>query len=214
MDLPAPPTVDQVAGQFTVPMVGLVAQPSLTELGAGTMGSSRNGGPTTLDSASISYTLWRYPHDPDDPRNLLELTEELRRSLAMTPPRPLPEWMLQRRRVAVYPTLWEAVLTTRFRTQERETPESILVHHTNHILRNTCRDERMVGEFPGELDSPLAERHIEHVAVVVDGVQVAGMRIDTDPHVYAVGAFLGDRIATAVISREYLPFVVVELATR
>lgn len=81
-------------------------------------------------------------------------------------------------------------------------------------LMNTFREQRVVGGFPGDLDSPVAEHHIERFGVSIDGVEVPGLRIDTDPHVYAVGADLGDRILTAVVAREHLPHVEIAFETR
>jgi hypothetical protein len=109
MDVPAPPSVDEVSKLFTVPLMSLSSQPSLSELGVGTTASSSDGGPTALDSVAISYTLWRNPGDREE---------------------------------------------------------------------------------------------------------VPGMRIDTDPDVFAVGASMGDRILTAVIPRDHLPYVTVTFATR
>jgi hypothetical protein len=43
MDIPPPPTVDTAAEMFGAPVIGFVAQPSLSELGVGTVGSSTNG---------------------------------------------------------------------------------------------------------------------------------------------------------------------------
>ncbi|MDQ1576010.1 MAG: hypothetical protein QOH55_1160 [Microbacteriaceae bacterium] len=48
----------------------------------------------------------------------------------------------------------------------------------------------------------------------VDGVEVTGMRIDTDPHVLGLATDLGDRMLTAVFAREHLPFLRPAFATR
>jgi hypothetical protein len=214
MDRPAPPTVDDVSKLFTVPVMAFIPQPSLSELGVGTIGSSLNGGPTTLNSVAISYTLWRNPGDREDPANLVELSDSQRESRIMGPTRPLPDWLIERRDLMRFSTLWEAVTTTRVRGTDWQTPKSTLVSHINHILTNTFREQRVVGGFPGELDSPVTEKHIEYFAVPVDGVEVTGMRIDTDPHVYGVGVSMGDRIVTAVVARDHLPYVTVAFATR
>jgi hypothetical protein len=60
---------------------------------------------------------------------------------------------------------------------------------------------------------PLSEQHIEYVNVLVDRADVPGMRIDTDRDVYVVGAALNDRIVTAVVARDHLPYVTVAIAT-
>jgi hypothetical protein len=213
MDIPAPPTVDSAAAVFGVPVIGFIQQPALSELSVGTVSSSRNGGPATPESLSISYTLWRNPKDRGDPANLAELTDRERDVLEQEPLRPLPEWMLHARRLLRYPSLWEAVMTTRVLTPE-PTPEPILVAHTNYVLMNTFREQRVVGNVPGNLDSPVTERHVRRVAVSIDGTDVPGFCIDTDPHVYSVGADLGDRILTAVVARDHLPYIVVAFETR
>ena len=214
MDIPPPPSVDSAAESFGVPVVGFLRQPSLSELAAGTVASSTNGGPVIPESLAISYTLWRNPADRDDPANLADLASRERESLEQEPVRELPDWMRETRRLLRYPSAWEAVMTTRVLNPEWQEPESVLVAHTNHILANTFREQRVVGDIPGQLDAPVAKHHIERVSVVIDGVDVPGLRIDTDPHVYSVGADLGDRILTAVLSREHLPYVHIAFETR
>ena len=214
MDVPPPPSVGAAAATFGSPVVGFLRQPSLSELGVATVSSSANGGPVIPESLAISYTLWRNPEDRDDPANLADLTMQEREALEQEPVRPLPDWMLDTRRLLRYPSLWEAAMTTRVLNPEWQTAESVLVLHTNHILTNTFRDQRVLGDFPGQLDSPVTEHHIERVSISIDSVEVPGLRIDTDPHVYAVGADLGDRILTAVVARDHLPYVVVAFETR
>jgi hypothetical protein len=68
-DLPAPTTTDEIAGRFTVPLMTLIGQAALEEVGAGTVSTGRAGGPTLIDSVSLSFTFWRNPADHDDPRN-------------------------------------------------------------------------------------------------------------------------------------------------
>lgn len=213
-DIPPPPTVGTAATMFGAPLIGFVRQPALAELGVGTSGSSTNGGPVTLTSVAISYTLWRNPEDLDDPANLADLSSLEREALDQEPVRPLPDWMREARRLARFPSIWEAVMTTRVLKTHGQTPASVLIAHTNYVLMNTFRAERVVGEFPGDLDSPVAERHIERVSVTIDGNDVPGLCIDTDPNVYSVGADLGDRILTAVLARDHLPYVVLAFETR
>ena len=214
-DIPPPPTIDEAAKLFGVPVMSFIAQPSLGELRfASTTGSSLNGGAGSLDSVAISYTFWRNPNERNDPANLVDLSESGREALDADPVKPLPDWMMEQRELMRYPMLWEAVMTTRVAGDGWQTPESTLVGHVNYILMNSFHELRVTGGFPGELDAPVAERHIEAVTIPVDGVEVPGMRIDTDPHVYAVGAALNDRILTAVIARDYLPHVDLAFRTR
>ncbi|RLQ85731.1 hypothetical protein D9V28_02355 [Mycetocola zhadangensis] len=214
-DFPAPRLIDEVAALFGVPVMAFVQQPSLQEQRIPTTtGSSYNGGPMTFDTVAISYTLWRNPHDRNDGANLADLSDSVRASLDADPVRPPPAWMMEQRELMRYPTLWEAVMTTRASRDDWQTPETTLVEHVNNILTNSFRELRVTGGIPGELDSPVTERHIEAAAVRVDGVDVPGMCINTDPHVYAVGAALKDRTLTAVIAREHLSHISLAFETR
>jgi hypothetical protein len=162
------------------------------------------------------YTFWRNPDDHDDPINLAQLDEVTRAALDTEPRWELPEWILRARARMRYPSLMEAVRTTHFSDEfARQSPETALVEHLNHIVMNVFSEERTRGEFPGDLFDEATEKHIQHgVAISVDDRTVPGMQIDTDPHVLSVAADLGDRILTAAISREYLPAVRLEFVTR
>ena len=115
-----------------------------------------------------------------------------------------------------YPQLWEAVRTTHISDGSTwHTVAAALVQHVNYVVQNAYRDERVRGSFPGELVDPAAEGQIQHgIQISVDGAEVAGMRLDTDPHVLGLAADLGDRILTAVVPREHLPYVRLEFMTR
>jgi hypothetical protein len=202
VDDPAPPTADDL--DFAVPIATFAEQPALEEFGVGAVGHGN-----TLVEVALSYTLWRHPDDRDDPANLAELTPDLQRSLDVLPPWPLPPWLLEARRRMRYPTLWEAVRTTRVdprRRQEHETPEAVLVHHVNHILRNAFRDERVRGAHHGELLGAATKRAVEHgVPVTYGEASLVGLRLDTDAQVFGAGVDLGDRLVTAVVPRGHLP---------
>lgn len=160
--------------------------------------------------------MWRNPADRDDPINLVHLTDEMRASLEAEPLFPLPDWMLRMREGMRYPSLWEAVRTTHISDGSTWlTAESALAEHVDYVVLNTYRDERVRGSFPGELDGPAAESQIEHgIPVSVDGTPVAGLRLDTDPHVLGVAVDLPGRILTAAIAREHLPYLRLEFTTR
>jgi hypothetical protein len=72
------------------------------------------------------------------------------------------------------------------------------------------------GGLPGELDSPVDERHAEHgVPLRVNGFAWSGIRIDTDPVVHGVGIALdATTCVTAVVPRDELRFVDLAFATR
>jgi len=216
-DFPAPPTPDEVARDFAGPLYTLEPQATLEEVGI-SVGSQTSNGVTVLDEATCNYVLWRNPADRSDPANLADISDELRAQLDAPPLFPLPEWMTRTAERMHYPWLWDSVRTTRivegFEDPWR-TPEFILVEHVNYILMNTFRDERVVGSAPGELLGGVTERAVEHgVPVRIDGVDVAGIRIDTDAHVLGVGAALGDRVLTAVFAREHLPHFELAFAAR
>lgn len=211
VDHPAPPTADDL--DFAVPIATFADQPALEEFGVGTVGHG-----STLVEVALSFTLWRHPDDHDHPANLAELSPELRRALEEPPAWPLPPWLHDARRRMRYPTLWEAVRTTRVDRHDRaehETPAAVLVHHVNHILRNSFRDERVRGEHFGELLGAATERAVEHgIPVAYGHAAVDGLRLDTDAHVLGLGVDLGDRIVTAVVAREHLPDVRLDLRDR
>jgi hypothetical protein len=205
-DIPEPPTPGGVARDFPVPLLTLVEQPRIEEFGVSTMSDGQG------QSATLTYTFWRNPDDHADPANLSDPPIELGEPVG-----PLPDWILRARDRMRFPMLWEVVRTThtRERTQPWQTPERMLVDHANYILMNTFREERMRGDFPGELDGRMSEAAIERgIPVSLDGADVPGLRIDTDPHVFALGADLGDSILTAVLPRDYLGLVDFTFRTR
>lgn len=212
-DLPAPPTVDEVVRTFAGPVVALAAQDAVEETGWGTVGSG-----DTLIELALSYTLWRNPADRDDPANPAELTPELRASLDHVPPWPLPAWLVETRHRMRYPMLWEAVRTTRVPPTgraEHQEPDAVLVHHVNHILINAFRAERVRGEHAdAEVLGAATRAAVESGSVTFDGAAHPGLRLDADAHVTGVAVDLGDRIASAVIARDHLPYLTLALATR
>jgi hypothetical protein len=214
-DLPPPPTPDEVAAGFPVPLFTLVTQDSVEEAGVSAASVTQDQR-TVMTAATLLYTLWRNPADHDDPANLVDLTEEMRASLDAEPPWPLPEWMVRWRKRMRYPLLWDAVRTTHVSDESAwYSPELALVEHVNYVVTNQFRDARVRGGFPGELFDPATEDHVEHnIPISVDGVEVTGTRIDTDPHVLGLAADLGNRILTAAFAREYLPFLRPAFATR
>ncbi|WP_104087709.1 hypothetical protein [Cryobacterium sp. N19] len=212
-DFPAPPTIAEVVAGFWVPVMSLVSQPAVEVRSVSTTGSSINGKPTLLNSVSLSYTFWQVPGDHADPANLADLTAVELAALDAPPMRPLPDWMMAQRELMRYPMLWEAVMTTRPSNDGWQTPESTLVDHVNYVVMNTFREQRAVGGFPGELDSPATRGDLEHASVRVDGADFPGVRLDTDPHVYGVGVALSDRILTAVIAREHLADITIAFET-
>ncbi|WP_162940326.1 hypothetical protein [Gryllotalpicola protaetiae] len=205
------------ARRMPVPVIGLVPQRHLEDWDAFGVSSGTHNGVFDSCDVSISYTLWRNPHNIHDPVNLAELGDEQRASLDRQVPSERPPWLLERVRRTRYPLLWECVITHwRSEPREYDSVEARLAAHVNHILENGFRETRVRGELPGDLDSPVDERHVEHgVTVLVNGFERSGIRIDTDPDVYGVGVALANNsTVTAVLPRDELRFVDVAFETR
>ncbi|MDP9905583.1 hypothetical protein [Arthrobacter bambusae] len=116
-----------------------------------------------------------------------------------------------------YPQLWDAVRTTWHRDPaERSSPARVLAEHMNHVLINRYRREWLGGiawdRYAGDARRPPANRG---VPAWIDGVEVQGVEIDTDPLVYGVGASLGQGgVVTAVLPRDELDYIRIEFAKR
>jgi hypothetical protein len=199
----------EMAARLPVPLVRLVPQASLSDEDLGYAGNADSM------SVSVSAVLWRNPADRDDPVNLAELDDAARRAVEEEPPWSRPEWLIAQVQLLRFPRLWEAVQTTWNRdASEYTTLDAVLLHHTRHILMNRFREE--IGAGTHEWDSPAfpSSRSIRPSAVEIDGATVAGVEIDTDPFVYAVGAEAPTGgIVTAVIEREHLPYLDLRFTT-
>lgn len=202
-----------------VPILGLVPQPHVEDWGSFSLSSGTSNGVVNEMTAGINYTFWRNPADRDDPVNLAELDDQTRRAIDMQTPWPRPKWLLDSVARMRYPMLWEAVRTAwRADGPHQPTPAEELVRHINHILTNhySTRSANDPGVRRGLPDSPVTERHVEHhVPVLVNGVGIDGVRIDSDSHVVGIGADLGDAgVLTAVLDRDALPHLTIEFSTR
>lgn len=201
-----------------VPVIGLRPQASLEEAGIGVNTASDQSGFFEF-GASISYLLWRNPTDKADPVNLAELDEQTLAAIEDVPPWPRPKWLIDHVERMRYPLLWEAVKTTWHRdASEHATLGAALVHHVNHVLHNQYRTQR---GFEGNPWDPPTAGDITQAAVrsgvpvMIDGVQVAGAEIDTDPFVYGLGAVLSSGgMLTAVLPRDELEHIRLEFSRR
>ncbi|GAA4035477.1 hypothetical protein GCM10023063_19950 [Arthrobacter methylotrophus] len=172
-----------------IPIMGPVPQPSLEDPDmVGTQYAKDSRGYNEM-SASITYTLWRNRAERSDPINLAEFDEQTRRSIEDVPPWPRPAWLVEGVQRMRYPQLWEAVRTTWYReAPERSSPARVLAEHMNHILINRYRREWLGGVAGDRNAGYLRSRPANgEVAVRIDGVEVQGVEIDTDPLVYGVG---------------------------
>jgi hypothetical protein len=215
------PALDTLAKarRMPVPVYGLTPQRHVEDWDAFGVQSATHDGELDSCTVSVSYTLWRNPHNIHDPVNLARLDDETRRSLDSEVPWARPEWLLERVRRMHYPMLWECVRTSWHREPEpRDSIESELVSHVNYILVNSFRATRVdpasVHGFDG-LSGAVHEKCVEHGVVVrVDGFERSGIRIDTDPDVYGVGVALGGSLLTAVVPRDELRFIELSFETR
>jgi len=211
------------ARELPVPLVRLVAQPNLDVTEEIAVSSSEvflpDGTATRQEMAvSLSYLLWRNPADRSDPINLADLDDHTRRALDEVPPWRRPAWLVESVKRRRYPWLWEAVRTTWLKDPApTRTLTTELMARTEYILMNHYRPA-------AEVDVPVWERPHPRVpakavdnavSAVIDGVQVPGAQIDTNPFVYSIGARLSaNSYLTAVLPRDELQYLRVEFDTR
>ena len=203
--------------RMPIPVLGLVPQPSLEDTDLVSLNSASGEHGYSEMTASITYTLWRNPDDRSDPVNLADLDEETRRSIEEVPPWPRPPWLIEQVERMRYPQLWEAVRTTWHREpSERSSVQSLLADHVNYILMNQYRQELWPGANPWDQHAPIITGRMVngHARTVVNGVDVPGAEVDTDPFVYGVGARFTGGVVTAVLPRTELKWIQVRFATR
>jgi hypothetical protein len=203
--------------QMPVPILGLVPQPHLEDWGAFEIQTSGSNGVLDDMTAGISYTLWRNPENRADPANLADLDARTRASFDSELPWPRPQWLLDGVERMRYPRLSEAVRTAWFSDPSRRDVRRALVQHVNHVIVNGYGGAYPSTPFARPDSHPLVdERSVESgVNLSVNGASISGVRIDTDPDVFGIGADLGDGgVLTAVIPRDALPMVDLAIATR
>lgn len=115
--------------------------------------------------------------------------------------------------------LSNAVRTSWYRDiDNRPSLAEALVEHATDVLRTSFRRERgLEGKLGGLPPAPdLTTAAVQHDAVLsIDGVDRPAARIDTDPHVFAIGALVDDStFLTAVLTRDELSHVRLEFSTR
>ncbi|XKH54004.1 hypothetical protein LG293_14810 [Citricoccus nitrophenolicus] len=217
----APDPRDKLAEQLQlmpIPMLGLAPQPSLEDADGVAFTSSQDDHGYSMMAASITYTLWRNPHDRSDPSNLAELDERTRQALDEVPPWPRPEWLVEQVKRLRYPQLWEAARTTWHREpSERSTVSRVLAGHVRYNLVNQYRQELGLSEdpaeqIPSEDPSPVVTGT---TSLLINGVEVAGVEVDADPLVYGIGAELpSGGVVTAVLPRAELKYLQLHFTTQ
>jgi hypothetical protein len=201
-----------------IPVMELTPQPSLEDTDSVGLSYSLDDGGYSEMTASITYTLWRNPDDRSDPVNLADLDEKTLRSIEEVPPWPRPPWLIEYVERLRYPQLEEAVRTTWHRVpSERSSVRSLLVDHVNHILMNQYREELWPGSNPWDQHAPTVTGRMVNIRArtVINGVDMPGAEVDTDPFVYGIGAHLpGGGVVTAVLPRTELKYIRVQFTTR
>lgn len=201
-----------------VPVWGFAPQPTLEDAGDVAFDSSSDDRGYSMMAASISYTLWRNPHDRSDPVNLAELDEQTRQAIDEVPPWPRPAWLVEQVQRRRYPQLWETVRTTWHREpSERAAVDRVLVGHATHILKDQYRHELGLSD---NLGSQLASATRSPVAtgktgVLINGVEVPGVEVAADPLVYGLGTSLPNgAVVTVVVPRAELSHLQLHFTTR
>lgn len=199
-----------------IPVIELVDQANVEVIDISVARSSDHLGYSEL-TANVNATLWRNPEDKSDPANLADLDDSTRRAIDDVPSWPRPAWLIEQVDRMRYPQLWEAVQTTwRREESESSTLDMCLTNHARYILMNHFREE--LGLAIGEWESTAfpSARAVRHgVVLTIDGTEVIGAEIDTDPFVYAVGAKLpSGGTLTAVLPRDQLPYIDLRFSSR
>jgi len=201
-----------------ITVLGLMPQPSLEDTDSVGLSYGLDDRGYSEMTASINYTLWRNPDDRSDPVNLADLDEATRKAIEEVPPWPRPPWLIEYVQRMRYPQLEEAVRTTWHREpSERSSVQSLLADHVNHILMNQYRQELWPGSKPWDRHAPaITARMVNgHARTVINGIEVPGAEVDTDPFVYGIGAQVADGgVVTAVLPRAELTRIKVQFATR
>lgn len=201
-----------------VPVMGLLPQPSLEDADTVSLAYSQDDRGYSEMTASVTYTVWRNPADRSDPINLADLDERKRKSIENVPPWPRPAWLVAQVERMRYPQLWDAVRTTWHRdSSERSSVRRLLVDHVNHILMNQYRPEPGLNGSPWDRAAPaVGDRMVnDRIRVLVNGVEIPGVEVDTDPFVYGIGAELpGAGVVTAALPRSELNHIQIQFTTR
>lgn len=200
---------------FPVPAITFVPQPTVEDGMPGFQTGSDQTGLLEM-SVSFTYTLVRNPDDRAAHENLRELDEDTQRTLEELPYRDRPEWIVEMAERARYPQLHEAVRTSWSRTEDEHSDlDAVLLHHVNHVLLNHFRAgwNGVAGSVNPAPDVTAAAIQRD-ARLVVDGETLDGIRVDTDPHVHALGARLpSGGILTVVVPRDELDYLTLEFQT-
>ncbi len=212
MDAPDPRVAsEQRLRSIGFPVFLLVPQPTLTRMPITGFAESTGTGGLAHRTVSFSYTLWRYPDDRSDPRNEVELDDATRRAIDEEPPWGRPSWLREQAQLFHYPMLQEAVRTTWHAdpSAPHAQLEAQLLDHVNHVLQNRFREELGLPAGPTRDRSWQARPSaVVPGTLRVDGREVSGIRVDTDPFVVGAGFRVGPQVmCTMVLPRDDLAFI-------
>lgn len=204
--------------EMPVPLIGLVEQPSLEDANTLSVTTARDNSGYTEFTVGVTYTLWRNPADPTDPRNLADLPDDIRESIDAVPPWPRPRWLIDQVERMRYPQLWDAVRTTwRRDASERVSLASLLAAHVAQVanlMDQHAPAERDTVERPSASEPPMPVDGSPE-AIRLDGVPVAATASDIDRRLLAIGFQTGpSSFVTAVLPRAELSYLRVAFATR
>jgi hypothetical protein len=196
---------------------GLAPQSGLEEIGPSGFGSGYDADGTRDGHVGLTYAVFRNPAERSDPANLADVDDAAREALEQRPSWPLPAWYLRQLDLQRYPMLWEAIRTSWHRDAGEQSIDEALVDHTNYVLMNQFRVQRgLDGSFGSLPPAPdVTAASVQRGATLrVDGVDRPAVRIDTDPHVFAIGVPVDDTLVTVVINRDELQHLALEVVTR
>jgi hypothetical protein len=210
-DLPVPPTGDEIAESFGLPVFTLAPQPALAEAGFGTVGS--NDG---THEVAISYSMFRNPQDHEDPANFAPNVAETLAAITAAETAGQPAWFTTLLRRSRFPILWEAVCTARTDIGAPLTLAERLAAHVNHVVMNSCPHRRHPEQsFPSTLLNPVSGSDaLPGRLIRVDAADVSAIQIDTDGDVTGWAFETAQVAVLVVIPREFLPLVEFRLERR
>jgi hypothetical protein len=210
-DLSVPPTGDEIAEAFGLPVFALAPQSGLAESGFGTVGS--NDG---THEVTISYSVFRNPDDHNDPVNFTPNVAEVLNAIEQAERNSQPEWFTAGLRRMRFPILWEAVCTARTDIGEPLSLAERLAAHINHVVMNTCAHRRHPEiNFPSTLTNPVAATDaLPGRLLRVDSADVSAIQIDTDVDVTGWAFATAHSAVLIALPREFLPLVDLRLERR
>ncbi|WP_326962244.1 hypothetical protein [Arthrobacter sp. MP_M7] len=102
-------------------------------------------------------------------------------------------------------------------TSRTSSVRSVLVDHVNCVLTNQYRQELGLSDNPSDQAAPAVTGRMtnDQVSVLVNGVDVPGAEVDTDPFLYGIGAEpAGGGVVTAVLPRNEPKLIRVQFTPR